>query len=66
MKEFTIKIPMTGYVELILEAEDEDSAIDKAFEVATLDNVEEWELHHKVTQGNVCYAILHEIEVYEE
>lgn len=66
MKEFTIKIPLTGYVEIIVDAEDEDSAIDKAFDMATLENVEEWDLHRKVTSGNVCHAVLNEIEVYNE
>lgn len=41
MKEFTIKIPMSGYIEITVDAEDIDSAIDKAFDMATLENLEE-------------------------
>lgn len=65
MKEFTIMIPMTGYVEVTVQADDEDSAIDKAFELATLEDVAEWDLHRNITQGNVSHALKNEIEIYE-
>lgn len=66
MKQFTVRIPITGYVEVSVDADDIDAAIDKAFDVATIDNIEEWDLHRTVTEGNVCHAMLNEVEIYED
>ena len=66
MKQFTVRIPITGYVEVSVDADDIDAAIDKAFDVATIDNIEEWDLHRTVTEGNVCHAMLNKIEIYED
>ena len=35
MKEFSVRIPFTGYIEVFVNAEDE--AIQKAFEIGTLE-----------------------------
>lgn len=66
MKQFTVRIPITGYVEVSVDADDIDAAIDKAFDVATIDNIEEWDLHRTVTEGNVCHVMLNEVEIYED
>jgi hypothetical protein len=66
MKEFSVRIPVTAYVEILVEAEDEDEAIDKAFDTATLNDVVEWDLHKKICEGNVCHALLNEIDIIEE
>lgn len=66
MKEFTVRIPMTGYVDVTVEAEDMDAAIDKALDMATLDDLVEWSLHRTITEGNISHALLNEIDAYEE
>lgn len=67
MKDYTILIPFTGYVSVTVEAENSDDAVEIAFEKATIeDHLEEWDLHEKVNQGNVSYALLNEIQIYED
>ena len=67
MKNHTVLIPVTGYVSVEVKAESVDEAVDKAYEEASLDkHLEEWDLHEKVVRGNVSYALLNEIEIYED
>ena len=66
MKTFQVRIPITGYIAVEVTAEDEVQAKELAFATeATLDDVEEWELHEQVCTGNVLHAVLNEISVEE-
>lgn len=65
MKNYTVLIPITGYIEIEVDAEDKDSAIDKAFdsEDLKLDNVLEWEAHEHICEGNVFHGLMNDIDV---
>ncbi len=65
MKKFGVRIPVTGYVSLEVTAEDEDEAMEKAWETeVTIGDITEWETVEQVCKGNVCYAI--ENKMYAE
>lgn len=66
-KEYTVLVPITGYVEVIVEAENEQEAIDKAMddEDVNLDYVIEWDTTKHITEGDVFYGIKNDIEVIE-
>ena len=65
MARYQVLIPITGYISVEVEADSEDQARETAFESEdlTLENIQNWECHEKVVQGNVCYAVQNEIEV---
>ena len=67
MKNYEVMIPVTGYIYVDVEAENEDEAVDMAMQSddISLDNIAEWEVHRHVIQGNVCYALLNSVEVEE-
>ena len=68
MKNYFVRVPISGFVEVEVQAESESEAIDKAFdsEDLNLENVGEWEVHEHICTGNVCHASLTDIECYEE
>lgn len=63
--KFTVGIPITGYISIEVEAESEEEAFEKAWESdkLTLENVEEWEAHEKVSRGNISYAVMADMQV---
>jgi hypothetical protein len=67
MSSYYVRVPFAGYVGIEVEAETEDEAKGKAFELeARLDgdfDECEWELYSEITRGNVLYAPLNEIQV---
>lgn len=67
MKKYLINLPITGYISIEVKAENEEMAIDKAFESeeCNLDNLIEWEACKSVCEGNVCYAILTDVVAEE-
>jgi hypothetical protein len=67
MKTYYVSIPFTGYTVVVVEAETEKEAIEKAWDSPdlTISKAEEAEFHDKVTYGNVCSAVLNEISVDE-
>lgn len=56
MALFDVVIPIAGHVYLQVEADTEEEAIDKAFNEATIEDVEDWECLEQFNQGNVCYC----------
>lgn len=66
MKKWEVSLPISGYVCVEVEAEDEESAIEAAFmsDITTKD-IEEWETHHQIARGNVCSAVLNEAYAQE-
>ena len=69
--EYSVRIPVTGFVEVTIEAESPDDAIDRALDLE-IDIDEpmmydhcEFETHEVIWNGNVFYGIINEIEVEE-
>jgi hypothetical protein len=56
MKTFTVTIPLAGHAVIEIEAENEEEAIEKAFESDIQPDQVSWELLNKFGQGNVCYC----------
>lgn len=72
MKTYSIIVPFTGHMEVFIDAENEEDAINKAFEVdvelkGLPENVEQftWEYHRHITQGNICSAEYNDLEIEE-
>ena len=56
--EYEVCVPFTGKIWVTVEADSEKDAIEAAFESEqlNLDNVEEWEAHKIICEGNVLHA----------
>jgi len=68
MKTYEVLIPITGYICIELEAEDEVQAKEFAMEKANncpTDSIEEWCIHEQICRGNVLEAMLNVISVEE-
>ena len=77
MKEYTVVVPITGYVTVYVEAKDEESAksaarkkleslrMEMTGSEADAVEVGHWSSHERVVRGNVSYAVKNEIEVSE-
>ena len=63
--KYGVSIPLTGWVYLEVEAENEEEALDKAWDKATLDDMVEWEFTKHICRGNVLDVVLNEAEVEE-
>ena len=56
MATYGVKIPIAGHVYIEVEADNEDDAIDKAFDCNIETRmIEEWDTLRQVNKGNVCY-----------
>lgn len=44
MNKYYVQIPITGYISMEVDAENEDSAIDIAYKNASIDDIDEWDL----------------------
>lgn len=66
MKNYTVSVPISGYICIDVEANSEQEAITKAFEEATLEDLEEWEMHECIVEGNVFHGLMNEIDIFEE
>lgn len=53
---WAVTLPIAGHAYLEVEADDEKSAIEKACEVVTIDDIESWEALEQFTEGNVCHC----------
>lgn len=59
MATYSVKVPITGYLYVDVEAESEKEAIAAALEADTkLQDVEEWSVHEHITQGHFFYGLL--------
>lgn len=65
MKEYCVQVPICGYAVVIVEADDEKEAIEKALVTVKLSDIEEWEALEHVTEGNCFNGPLNDIEVEE-
>lgn len=44
MNKYYVQIPITGYISMEVDAENEDSAIDIAYKNASINDIDEWDL----------------------
>lgn len=66
MKMYSVVIPITGILEVTVEAEDEEAAIEKALEAdVSNDNILEWETCRKIVTGNVFHGHTNEAHAEE-
>lgn len=65
MKKYYVQIPISGYLEVEVDAENKESAIEKAFELATLDDLVEWEAVKIIAEGNIFRGIKNELDIIE-
>lgn len=74
MKNFIVTIPFTGVISVEIEAETQEEAESKALNECDLKldwsselgyDLDEWETHKKIVQGNICYANQSEINSQE-
>lgn len=56
MKEYTVTIPLAGHATVIVQAENEKEAKEKAFQSDISNNDITWELLNQFSKGNVCYC----------
>lgn len=67
MNKYIVSVPLTGAIHVEVEAasakEAKERAWDKINELGDKAGEVEWEFHNQVTEGNVCHAVLNEIEV---
>lgn len=63
-KEFVVTLPITGIVEVTVEAENEEEALNLALEQATLKDIVEWEAHKQICEGNVFHGVLNEFDIW--
>lgn len=65
-KRFFVRIPITGHVTAEVEADDEESAIDKAMELTfSTKDIEEWDVSRYIVRGNVFYGTIRQAEAEE-
>lgn len=56
MATWTVRLPITGYAVLDVEADDEATAIDAALDKVTIEDIDSWEAVERIIEGNVLYA----------
>jgi hypothetical protein len=67
MRIYAVTVPIAGHAYMIVEAENEHEAKEKALAECSIDLVENWEPLEQFNQGNVCYCPQPwEIEVVDE
>lgn len=71
LKRYSVGVPTAGVIYVEVEAEDEESAKEKAFdeigEMSRDDIVDahEWEMHETICEGNVLHASHNEVTIDE-
>lgn len=61
MRRWSVRIPVTGFALVEVNAEDEESAIERVLEEGVaLTDVEEFDTHRHVVRGNIFYGTLNE------
>lgn len=63
MKTYDVTLPISGYAIVQVEAENKEAAIDAAMDAVEMDDIEEWETHRHIVQGNVFYGKCNDVEV---
>ena len=64
MKEYAITMPVTGTIYKEVQAESEEEALAKFYELETSnDDIEEWEMHEHIVKGNVFYGGTNDVDI---
>lgn len=63
MKKYYVKVPITGYLELEVEAYNDAEAISSAIQLGDLSDLMEWKSHREVCQGNVFMGLANEVDI---
>ena len=60
MKNYDVSLPITGVILVTVEAESAEDAIERALQSDGLtdENIESWEAHSQVCEGNIMYGEL--------
>lgn len=57
MKKYGVSVPISGYVYIEVEAENEEEALDKVFAQGFEDDdIQELEMYEKLIEGNICHT----------
>lgn len=63
-KYYSVLLPISGYIALEVEAEDEAEAIKNALESKyDINDIEEWSAHEAVVEGNFFHGLKNHAEV---
>lgn len=65
-EKYTVLVPITEYVQVVVDTENKQEAIDKAMddEDVNLNHVVKWDMVKHITDGNKFYGIKNDIEVF--
>lgn len=56
MREYSIMVPIAGHAFVVVNAESEEEAKEKAFDTVSIEHIESWEALEQFNRGNVCYC----------
>lgn len=67
MPTYNVTLPITGIICTTVEANSEEEAIEKALnsELST-DDIQEWNAHKQIVQGNVFHGVCNDAEASQE
>lgn len=66
MGTYAISMPITGFIYSEVEADSEEEAKEKFYQLEhTTDDIEEWDMHEHITQGNIFFGELNDVEIEE-
>jgi hypothetical protein len=66
MATYAISMPITGFIYKEVEADSEEQAKEKFHQLELkTDDIEDWEIHNHVTQGNMFYGMLNDVDIEE-
>ncbi|MFQ4144187.1 hypothetical protein [Chlorogloeopsis sp. ULAP02] len=63
MKNYLVRIPMTGVIEAIVTASSEEQAIIQALEEVDINNIYEWKAHKQIVEENTFHGVQNEAQV---
>lgn len=64
MKEYSILMPITGTIYKEVQANSEEEALEKFYQLETsADDIEAWDMHEHIVKGNVFYGELNSVEI---
>ena len=60
---YYVDVPIVARANVSVDAESEEEAIRMALEEVTLDDIEEWEAHKVIVEGNFYHGNINEVRV---
>ena len=65
MKRWNVRIPISGFVSINVEAQTEEAAKEAALTGDIPTSPDEWDIHEQIASGSVFYGMQNEIEIDE-